>query len=80
MSWSIDIVGNPDDVQAAVERDKNIPNPIKDTVRLYVSAVKAGANAPGAMRVVSMGHYGPTDAWSNLHSFSILPVTLATSS
>lgn len=78
MSWSVDVIGKPVDVNAAIQADKNIPQPLKDAVALFVAAGGEKANVPTrALRVQSNGHYSAADAWSNVSSFAINQVTLA---
>ena len=78
MSWNINIIGKPADVKAAVLAADYLPQPLKDTVALFVDAGKdAPIVPPGAIQVKTSGHYDKDSAWSNVYEFSINPVTLA---
>jgi hypothetical protein len=81
MSWNINTIGKSEDVAALVNKEQHIPQPLKDAVKLFA---EAGANTAtnqnyGALRVVSSGHFGPSDAWSSC-TLTIERVSLAPSS
>ena len=78
MSWSFNIVGTRDNVVAAVARDPNLPQVLKDVVAVFANA---GQNTPKiqpeCIQVRSGGHYDPARAWSSVSSFSVEPVEMA---
>lgn len=77
MSWSIDIVGTPRAVKAAVAKENYLPAGLKAAVDEFCEA-NAGA-APGqygsVLRISSSGHHGGVG--SNVYSFSVTPIVLA---
>lgn len=80
MSWSLNIIGKPADVNAAIQTNTCLPQCLKDVVAVFVAA-GTGPNSyspqPGAIQVVSSGHYDANSGGSNIYAFSINPVTLA---
>ena len=78
MSWSMNIIGKPDDVMAVVDKDQHLPEPLKAAVRIFA---KAGENTStgqnyGAMRVQTHGHFSTSDAWSSC-TFTIERLSMA---
>ncbi len=80
MSWSINIIGKTADVNAAVQTDSCLPQCLKDVVAAFAAAGTGPdgySPPPGAIHVISSGHYDANSGGSNIYSFSINPITLA---
>jgi hypothetical protein len=77
MSWSINIVGKPDDVNAAIQKDEHLPVCLKEVVRVFTNAGKEAGNRPGAIQVETSGHYALDNGHSNIYQFRINPIVLA---
>jgi len=80
MSWSINIIGKTADVNAAIQADSCLPQLLKNVVALFTAA-GTGPNSyfppAEAIQVITSGHYDENSGGSNIYTFSINPVTLA---
>ncbi len=68
MSWSINAVGKPRDVAALASKNENVPRELVAVITAFAIAgeVSDTTSNYGAMRLVTSGHYGPSDAWSGV--------------
>src|SRR5208283_3352419 len=77
MSWSINIIGKAADVLAVIDANPCLPHSLKALVAEFAAA-GSGSNSyspqPGAIQIISSGHYDANDGNSNIYSFSLNPV------